>query len=158
MNKKGQMGVGVFITTFVVLVVGLAMLSGGVFQSVGTMTNTIYERNHSVTYSGTTVLKGQAVSNLIVINASDGGIIESGNYTVVNYDVSTGTLRAYLTNLTSRGPYPTIKVSYTYEPLGYDTNSGNRSIVGLIAVFAALAVAVVALVPAFREEVFNIFN
>ena len=164
MSKKAQAGVGVFIMVTVVIIVGLVILGQVSFTNIGTMTKTVNVVNGSVTapaYGAVTYLNGQAARDIVVINATSNTIIPSTNYTVTNYVNVNGELKTVFnaSGNSNLGWYgKSINVTYTYEPYGYDTNSGNRSVIALVAIFAALAVAVIALVPVLREEVIDLIS
>jgi hypothetical protein len=144
MNNKGNMfGVGTIIVLFVAIVFVMALLSGGIYENIGRMTLTENVVNQTVSIATSPiVLRGRAVSSVVVTNASAGYLIASANYSIVNNDVSTGTLRAYLSNSTwNTGATTTsVNVSYTYQPLTYADDAGSRSMISLIAIFAAIAV------------------
>lgn len=146
MNRKGQMqNVGIFLGLFVGIVVVLSLLSGSIYQNIGTLTNTVTQVNQTITFptsTGSVVLNGQAVSNVRVINASTGGLIAAGNYTITNYDVSTGSLRATINGVPGQaGTFngSSANITYTYEPLGYIADSGSRSFTAVLPVFLVLA-------------------
>ncbi len=163
MNNKGQLGVGMFISIFIGIIVAMAFFSGGITQNIGALTNTNTIVNQTQTFpaSGSTItLTGQAASSLIVINGTAGGgaiVVPASNYTVTNYVVSNGQL---VTTLKSNGGLwdsSVVKVSYISEPQGYETDAGGRAMIQLIAIFAALAVAIFALTPVLREKLFDMF-
>ena len=158
MNRKGQMnGVGPILIAAIVIIAALALLPT-IFQSIGDTTLTRDIANVTKNFTGTIVLEGQAISGVSITNSSGGEVVPTSNYSITNYDASTGTLRAYITPLAGTYTAKNVNISYTYEPLGYAKESSTRAIIPLIAIFAALAVAVVALVPAFRREVMDLIK
>ena len=165
MNKKGQMqGVGLFLGLFVGVIVVLSLLSGSIYPSIGTLTNTITVTNDAATFptsTGTLVLKGQAVSNVVVVNQTGGVTISSGNYTITNYDVSTGTLRATLKGVPGQaGTFngTGVNISYVYEPLGYIADSGSRGFTAILPVFLSLAVLAFVIKKIYDEGAFDNFK
>src|SRR3989304_3608185 len=97
MNRKGQVSVGVIVMLAVALIACLAIFTGGVTDSIGTMTRTFNIVNETVAApaAGSTtngLLRGQAVTNVIVINATSGTVIPASNYTIANYVVDDGDL------------------------------------------------------------------
>ena len=165
MNNKGQVTVGAIIMSFVVIIAALAILSGGVFSSLGGITTTGSLSNATYTApsaAGNSInIPYQALKGTITVtNATSGTTIPATNYTVTNYVVSNGVLVSTITanagnSLGWHGK--NINVSATIvEPYGYDTNSGNRAIIGLVAIFSVLAVAVVALSPVLQEKFFDL--
>ena len=151
MNRKAQTaGIGVLITVAIAIIIGAILLqaSAPAVATVNTLQTVV---NESATFpAGSTVLvlKGQAVSNVVVLNRSGGFEITSGNYTITNRELSNGALRAYLSNTTSDiWVGKAVNVSYTYEAFGYATDSGSRVMIGLVLVFGALAVFVTAMSP-----------
>jgi hypothetical protein len=155
--SKDISGVGPIIIAAVAIIAALALIPT-IFQAVGNTTLTRTVSNELHTFGPVTVLQGQAVSNVVVTNTTDGAEVPASNYTIVNYDVNNGVLRSYLVNKSGIFGGNSVNVSYTYEPLGYAKESGTRAIIPLIAIFAALAVAVLALIPAFRREVMDLIQ
>ena len=157
MNNRGEVTIGSVLMLAVVVIAALVLLQAS-FANIGTMTQTRDVTNQTIKFTPTTVLQGQAVSNVVVTNASNGVSVPATNYSITNYNIgSDGVLRSYLTNLSGVFGGQNVNVSYTYEPLGYDTNAGNRTIIGLIALFSALAIAVVAMTPSLRNGIFDFF-
>jgi hypothetical protein len=157
MNRKAQLiSVGAIIIVFMSIIIGLALLSGS-FANIGNVINTNTVVNSSQTFpvaGANLTLTGQAASSMTIINRTSGVVVPATNYTINNYNIdTTGSLYSYITGNPGTYGGNTVNVSYTYEPLGYAKESSNRTIVGLIAIFAALAIAVVALVPGIREAV-----
>lgn len=165
MNSKGQVGVGTILVMAIAVIVCLTLLSA-TFADIGTVTNKIVVANETVTFpanGSSLTLKGQAFENLIVTNKTGGEIINSGNYTENDRVVSNGglidTITATSNHAATRSYYSqAVNVSYTYEPFGYDTNSGTRAVTSLIVVFAALALIVTLVVPITREWIFDSFR
>jgi hypothetical protein len=146
--KKGAsniVGVGTIIVIAVAIIFALSLMvgSGSIFSNIGQSTQKVSYVNNTVTFpaaGSTLTLNGQAVSDVIVTNKTSGAVVPSTNYTTTNYDVSTGTLRTYLTGLTGYYNNQSVNISYTTEPLGYATDSGSRAVIQLIGIFSALAV------------------
>ena len=157
MKKKGQIaGVGPIILVFVAVVVGLAILNGGIYGFIGDATTTdsvnTSAGSAAFTYSLSAVqlLEGKVVTDFLAINGSDGTTIHSGNYTITDNVVTNGVIGATInTSGEYVGPW---NLSYTTQPLGYISDGGGRSMAQLIAVFAALAILVVALVPVIKNS------
>lgn len=158
MNNRGQtITVGAIILTFVAVIVGLAIFDGGITNPVAQITQTVDVTNQTATFGvagSNTTLKGQAISNVVVTNAT-GFLVPATNYTINNYQVSNGQLITSLTVKAGNVGFAgnTSNVSYTYEPYGYATQSGSRAIIGLIVIFAALAIGLIALVPTLRSGI-----
>jgi len=159
MNKKGittgGITIGAFIITAVALIVGLTLFSGSIAGNIGTLTQTIQVTNETITApaaGGNTTLRGQAATSFIATNATSGAVIPSTNYTITNYNLNsaTGVIEAKLTIKAGTYAGQPWNVSYIYEPLGYVKESGGRTIAGLVGIFVALAILVVALVPSLR--------
>lgn len=155
MNTKGQMqGMGQFLLLFIALVVGLSLLSGGIYENIGATTLTRTEVNDSLTVptaGSSTNLKGQAAYSITVINATNGAVIPTSNYTVTNYQVVNGVLTSTFTNNEADNNGLTFNVTYTYEPDGYATSTGARSMINLIAIFSVLALVAAAIVVAVKN-------
>ena len=160
MNRKAQINVlGVLLIAFVGIIIGIALFQV-VSQTVGDATNTYDMANQSVSsVNATYSLTGQSVSSVVVYNTTGDAIVSSGNYTIANNQVVDGTLTARITveadAIYQGGDW---EVSYTYEPDGYIDSAGGRGVALLIPIFAALAIAVLALVPAFRNGVMDLLG
>lgn len=146
MNNRGAFNIGGFILLFIGVIVALVLFQGSA-QNVTTVVNTANVVNESVTFPTNTsalVLQGQAVSNVIVVNATDASkTVPASNYSITNYGLSnTGTLQ---TTIIAVGPSAyqgkAVNISYVSEPLGYAKEAGSRSITSLIVLLSALAIA-----------------
>lgn len=160
MNKNGQFGVGMIVMIAIAIIVAVIIIQASADNmSVLTTKNSVVNQSVTAPAAGSTsaILTGQAVSGVTVINGTSGTVIPASNYTITNYVVSNGQLVSTFT--TNAGPYgfagKSINVSYTYEPFGYDTNTGGRAVANLIILFAALAIAIVVLVPVVKEKIFD---
>lgn len=159
--KKGQVGMGLVLVAFVAIIVALALYTGAL-PFIGTATNTQVLVNQTFTSpaaSGSTVdLVGQELLDTpIVTNATGALLIEDANYTIAEaVSAVDGLKRITYTADTAEFNDQELNVSYSYGAEGYIDNSGGRSIATLIAIFAALAVAVIALVPTLRGM--NVFR
>lgn len=147
MNNKGQMqGVGLFLGLFVGVIVVLSLMTGSIFPNIGELTDTVTVTNQAFTFpaSGASiVLTGKSVSNVVVVNQTGGVTIASGNYTITNNDVSTGTIRATLTSVAGQaGTFngTGVNISYVYQPLGYISDAGARNFADVLPILLALAV------------------
>lgn len=165
MNKKGEInGVGGFLIMFIGIIVALTLISGGITKNVANVVNTETVVNASVTLPANTsslTLSGQAVSSVILINETggDGTVVPASNYTVTNYDVSTGTIRAKLvTNGNTPWQGQKVNISYVYEPLGYAKEASTRAITSLILVFAALGVISFVLWKIYNDGLLSAFE
>lgn len=160
MNKKGQALNGILLT-FIGIVVGVILFTA-VSQEVGNSTNTVAVANTTLatTVNGTAqyITGYKAISSVVVYNAT-GGTIASGNYTIENNVVYNGALAIKITPTVNSAIYLSAwKVSGTAEPTGYISDSAARNVAGLIAIFFALAIAVVALTPTFQGKLLEAFG
>lgn len=159
MNKKGEVGIGTIVVVFITIVVGVILFQT-IAQQVGESTNTVsINKTLSTAVNGTAqyLTDYRSVSSVIVYNTT-GGIVGSGNYTVVNnaIDPTTGSLSISITPDASAGYAGYVwKLAGTAEPVDYIGDSGGRTVATLIVVFFALAVLVVALYPTMKSGVFN---
>lgn len=172
MNKKGQAGVGM------ILMVGIALIIGVVFfqsiaQEAGESTNTETITNVSIN-SGAAVdnvstyyVDYRSIADVSITNGTAlgaGAAIASANYTTVNnvIDPDDGTLSVSITPLTTIDwdvqTGNIWMISGTAQPTTYIAESGARSIVGLIAIFFALAVAVIALAPTMKSGILEMMG
>lgn len=159
MNRKGQIGgVGAILMLVIGVIVCLVLLQASA-PGIATVTSTVSVTNQTVTAPATngnaTILSGQAATVITVTNATSGTLIPASNYTIRNYVLSNGVLVNTFTSNGGDGGWQGkgINVTYTYEPYGYATDSGSRAVAGFILLFAALAIAIFALVPTLRSGV-----
>jgi len=163
MNNKGQVQIGAFILLFVGIIVALSLLTGGISSNVGLVTQTVTLSNSSYTAGavGSSVnIPYQALSNVVITNASSGTLIPATNYTVTNYVVSNGAL---VTSITSKAGAigfqgKGINVSGVAEPFGYDTSAGGRTMSSLVIIFAALAIAVFAISYVLKDKLADLIG
>lgn len=162
MNKKGQMQMGMIIMTFISIIVGLVIFGSAIIPQVVSTTetidlNTTADAGNEVTFSSGLLsnLEGKSVSSFEAYNETT--LVDSGNYSLLNNQVSNGDLTAQI-NCSGEYCGLPMNVSYTYEPVGYITSSGGRSLAMLILVFTALAIAVTALVPTLRSSVMGMMG
>lgn len=159
MNRKGQLGLGVVILSFIVIIVGLALYSGGIAPNVGTLTQTTSVANQTYTLpaAGSSIfIAGQKlIGSAVALNASNSSqVVAASNYTVTQ-DTTSGVLRLKLTSVA--GPYATknINLSYSFEPEGYISDAGARSVTQLIGIMTALAIVVIAVWAAMGQPSFK---
>ncbi|GAF93813.1 unnamed protein product, partial [marine sediment metagenome] len=102
----------------------------------------------------------KSISGVVIYNETgDDQLIGAANYTIVNNVLNPSTTELSVSILPDVDGGETYKsvwlISGTAQPLGYIAESGGRSIAGLIIIFAALAVMMVALIPSLRSKIFN---
>ena len=140
--------------TAVALIVGLVILTDVISDNTASMTTRMNVVNASITTTAgtTTTLNGKVIDQFIAINDSSGATIPASNYTITNNVIlSDGTLGATVAWKTGWLLQPKANVSYRYEPLGYVADTGSQAIVGLIVLFCAVALVVVAVSPILRS-------
>jgi len=159
MNRKGQMnGVGYILIVALTLIVGVVLFQV-VAQEVGKSTNTVAIANDTLsgTVNGTIeyMTDYRALSGVVIYNATNSVIVPSSNYTVTNNVVYNGALAVSVEPLdTLDRKYLDFdwSISGTAQPLTYIPSSGGRAVAGLISIFFALAILVVALEPSLRNK------
>ena len=162
MNKKAEIGgVGILLMAFVGILVGL-LLYEAVNPYIGTLTgaNEVTVRNLSITGPTTGgavyILQGQEITDtlaVVITNTTDGVLVPASNYTLTEAVTTNGVKGIILTSLGVKVSAMPINVSYSYQPAGYIDNGGARSMAFLIPIFAALAIAVIALTPTLRSGI-----
>ena len=170
MNKKGQnaLGIGIILVTFITIIVGVILFQAVAQQAgEGTSLSTVVNETVSTSIDNVTTfyLDYRSIADVIIVNGTvDGeGNVVSGNYTVTNnaIDPSDGTLSVGITPLTTEDWSvfgTTWRISGTAQPQTYIADSAGRSITGLIAIFFALAVAIIALTPTLRSGILNMLG
>ncbi len=167
MNRKGEntmAGVGMFMGVFVLVIVGIALFQASA-QNVGEVSDLSTLANLSIPATAVAgeaqyILNFKLIDNVVVYNATGGDAIPASNYTITNnvIDPTTGGLSVNITpivtglNATWFGVWT---IDGTAQPLGYIPESGARSVASLIAIFFALAIAIVALEPTLRSTVLS---
>ena len=161
MNNKGQVGVtGLLITVAIAVIVG-AILLQATAQSAGDVTNTVAIVNETFAAANNTnyyPLAGyKACSSVVIWNNTADVLINAGNYTVTNNVVYNGaeTIRVAVNYSSAVYAGDGWNISCTAQPTTYG-DGASRAVTGLIIVFFALAVAVIALYPVYQGGLKNI--
>lgn len=158
MNKKAATELnfaGIIVLTAIAVIIGLSLL-GTVATDTGKMLNTETLVNGSYAIGsvigGITWIQGQELlSTPVVYNATDGTVINSGNWTITEgVNPTTGNKQIKYTKL-SNNFNGTVKLNYNYGHEGYVEDVGSRATVPLIILFFALLIMVIALVPVLRS-------
>ena len=156
MNNKGQEGLGGIIVAAITLIVGVILFTV-IAQEIGTSTSTITINDSIDTVvNGTTqyLTSYRALSDVVIYNETAGEEILSGNYTITNnvIDPTTGGLSVSILPDTTAEYKSAWWVTGTAQRTDYIADSAGRAIAGIIVIFFALAVAVVALTPALQSK------
>lgn len=164
LNKKGQSSsFGMIILLFIGIIVAIALL-GGIFSAQATMTtkpNVVNESDNLASCVTITAGLGWAIDetsencNITLTSAPTGWkttgcpisgvVVKDGDYTALEVDVdykvtaSSGIIRMLATDATENLTTNTTYIDYTHCDDGYNTNSGSRTIAGLIGLFAVIA-------------------
>ena len=169
MNRNGQMGIGPLLVALIGVLVGVTLFIT-ISQTIGSSTATVEagvnSANLSITIpaASTTIdVTGQdLLTTPVVYMQPNGSLIGAGNYTIdegvststgvksIQYESASG-VDAGLVGLTAN-------ITVDYGPDGYIDDSGARSVALIIPIFAALAIAIVALVPALRSEILSMMK
>lgn len=167
MKKKGQVGLGVIIITFIAILVGVILFQA-IAQQAGTSTNTVAVANESVSAVGivnttTYYIDYRSITDVVIVNGSvpgAGDIVDAANYTVTNnvIDPSDGSLSVSIDPADGDYDGEIWSISGTAQPTTYVAESSARAVVGLIAIFFALAIAVIAITPTLRSGVLDMIN
>lgn len=161
---EDSFGIKAFIGVFMAVIVGLVLIPV-LAQQVGTSTDTLNSVNQSITFpangSSTNLLGKAVVGTVSVVN----GTLESvpaSNFSVANNQVVDGVLTATLTStlVTNKCVYcgEEVNITYIYQPTTYIPDAGARAIAGLVVVFFALAVLVVALYPTLKDGLLDLIQ
>lgn len=157
-NNRGQtnVGLGLIITMFIAVLVGVIFFQV-IAQTVGESTNTITIENESID----TVVSGEvqymdykALSDVVIYNET-GGIVPDTNYVVTNNVINDGELSVSILPDTTATYESAWQVSATAQPTTYISDSGARSVAGLIVIMFALAIAIVAISPTLKSKMFG---
>ena len=161
MKSKAQMGeMGVVLMVFISVLVGLILFQV-IAQTVGDASTTTVADN--ITYTAVPIgeiieLAGQEyIDGIIVTNATINAaqfVYPSTNYSIGEcVGASSGVKSVCLTVLDNDIENATsINVSYNYGPDGYIDSSGGRAMASLIAIFFALAIVVIVMLPVVKNN------
>jgi len=167
MDKKAQenIGIGIIMVMFITVLVGVIFFQAIAEQAALSSTTGTYNTtagSDTITIPADTVildLFGQELLDTPIVRNASNDIVGSGNYTIdEGVSTSTGVKTIRYTAVGSEYAAQTANITYSYGVDGYVDNSGSRAIISLIAIFFALAVAVVALSPTLRSNVLKMVN
>ncbi len=158
MNKRGQMSIfSVIMVMFMAIIVGVVLFQV-VAQEVGRSTSTetlLFDDTLDVIANDTSqyITNWRALNDVTVYNETGHEIIPAGHYTIVNNVVRNGALTVNFTPyaLNYENTTNAWRMNATGQPTTYIADSGSRAVAGLIVIFFALAIAVVALEPTLRS-------
>jgi len=165
MNRKGEVSIGSILMVFVAIIVAIALLIASaqnlsVTSAVRTYNTTTGDDTVTLAANGARIdLLGQElISTPVLHNASDnsGLVINVANYTVGEHvSTSTGVKSIFIQTDAAQFASTAVNITYTYGGEGFVTDGGARSVIGLIIIFAALAIAVVTLSPTLRNGIMD---
>ena len=171
-NKKGELNLGVIIVLLIGIVFAIALLTP-IFDTQAKMTTkqivsnqsvsvvTGYLTNETVNESINYSIYSQSAWKTISCPLSSVAIRNGvGTALVANTDYTLDASNGRFSLLTTANTYPatslnTTYVDYTYCADGYNTNSGARSVAGLIGLFAVLALLAFVI---WKSDVLNSLN
>ena len=163
MKNKGQISMGPILLAFIGIILGITLFIT-IQQLVVPLTAQDTATNVTVAWpsaaNGTTDMIGQELfgTPLVTLWNTTGTVVGPGNYTITE-EVSNGvkTIQLKRTDL-GEVMLTNVNVTYTFGPDGYIDNGGARSVALIIGIFAALAIAVVALIPTMRSGVLDMLG
>jgi len=158
-NKKAQLSLGAIMVVFITLIVGVVL-----FQVIAQESGDITDLSTLTEYTFTSAAAGDSIyltdykviTPTTVNNGTDGDDLSS-NYTITNnaIDPTTGALAVQIeTEATSIYGEETWSINGTAQRTTYVAGAAG-SVTALIAIFFALAIALVALEPTLRSGVLN---
>lgn len=167
MNEKGQLGMGALLVAFVAIIAALALYQA-ILPTIGSSTSTTDMTNEShavpVSTAGNVIwITGQDyISDMQVVNFSQNNTVPASNYTISEAVSPTTGVKAIKVTLNegycSNGTGSTLLFTYVYGADGYVDSAAGRSLVLLIPILAALALAVIALSPSFRSGLMDLIG
>ena len=168
MKNKGQISMGPILLAFIGIILGITLFIT-IQQLVVPLTAQDTATNVTVAWpsaaNGTTDMIGQELFGTPLVTLANesmwvvaAGDTLDGNYTI-SEQVSNGVKTIQLKRLDSALTMAeNVNVTYTFGPDGYIDNGGARSVALIIGIFAALAIAVVALIPTMRSGVLDMLG
>jgi len=162
MLNKGQVTIGILIMVFVMVIVGVSLILPIASNVEGTR-NTV---SLSITIAAGAVnitqeIDGSGiVGTVIAVNETPEGLVQDVDYIVASRQppITSGFVTNTYQPITPSAANQDIDLIYTAEPDGFITSSGGRGIIALVIIFAALAIGVIAIIPAARSGVMAMFG
>ena len=161
MNNKGQVGVGAILIMAISVIVGVILFTA-VAQQVGSSTSTVTINKSTGTVVNETavyLLEYRSISSVVVYNETGGAVIAAADYVLTNnvIDPTTGGLSVRIVpEFASNNSKYIWYVTGTAQKTDYIADNAGRAIAGLIAVFFALAIAVVAITPSLKSGLLDL--
>ena len=162
MNKKGQ-SMGSILLVFITIIVGVILFQV-IAQQVGDSTNTVTVLNKVETLgaNGASIYVDEYkyMDSVTIVNGTGGDTISSGNYTITNNAINptTNALSVKITTDDAQFASESVIINATAQAPDYIGDAGGRAMAGLIVIFFALAIGVVALEPTLRSGVLNMMK
>ena len=156
MEKKAQVGIGAIISVFVIALTGVILFLS-VAQTAGPLTDTVTANSsETLALNGASIYieEYRSITGVTIVNATNQSQeVPSTNYTVTNnaLNPTTGALSVQVTTNSGDWNESAVYVQGTAQNLDYIDSSGGRALTDLIAVFFALAIAVVIIVPIVKQ-------
>lgn len=147
MNNRGELTVGSVVILAVALILG-AVFAGAIADEQAKLTETRDTTNDTITAAAenqTVELDGQAVVGSVTVTNTTSDDV-SDQFTVLNNQINdNGDLTAQLeTDAGANEAGNSVNTTYTYEPLGYNSETSARTVATLPLLFFVLAVLGVA--------------
>lgn len=157
-NKKGQgMKLGVIITTFIVVIVGIILLDT-TSDSISATTVLGSQTNETVTTSSSTATVANVDNGGHIItffgNETESTVDDENHHVIgVDVNITEAGVVTHRSNITDAA----YLISYTYFPEAYVQDATSRTLMPLIIIFFVLAVFALAVTPV-RESLFGLFK
>ena len=149
-------GDGKMIFTIFIGVIIVVTFMSPISDSIFSQTNTIAIANQTVTapaVNGTLDLTGRELVGTGIVTNSTGDLVNGGTIaTATSATSGLRTVQLAINDTAAGAAGNSVNVSYTYNPDGYLSNTGARSISGVILIIAALAIVVFIILILFGTE------
>jgi hypothetical protein len=159
---KEGIGIGIIVLVFVTIVMGLVMFQT-ISQTVGTTTTSGVFTNKTVTLKAnntyTDIDGAQKYLSVTLFNSS--AVLDTTtNVSVENRPVGDDGLMTMSLRVVGSGYYANklVNITGTYEPDGYISDGGTKSVTLLIGIIVALCIVVVALTPTLRNGILDMIT
>lgn len=162
MDKKGQ-SMQVLIFVFIAVLVGVILFQAIADQVAGTTDTVTVNLSETLGVVGTPLYieEFRAITGVTIVNASNQSetLTVTTDYTVSNNALdTTGALSTQIATVNGTWNSSAVYVQGTAQPLTYIDSGGGRALAGLIVIFFALAIAVVALYPVYQGKLMSMFK
>jgi len=161
MLNKGQVTIGLLVVVFMMVIVGVALLLPIASNVEGTRTTGVANSTITAPAADVTIeIEGSGIIGTAVVINETGFTLPASNFTILGRQapITSGVVTNTYTSTDSTHDGQSLNLSYTSEPDGFITDAGGRALIFLVIILSALAIGVIAIIPAARSGVMEMFG